>query len=94
MRIRGIRNIEAARSAATVLLLGVGACSFAPDPEPLTPVETLPEAYAEATIQGEYTPRIAKFFHGNLRTRRLIIEEGATFNGECAMRTPAQRAEK
>jgi multidrug efflux system outer membrane protein len=57
MRIRGIRNIEAAKSAATVLLLGLGACSFAPDPEPLTPVETLPEAFAEATIQGEYTPR-------------------------------------
>lgn len=28
---------------------------------------------------------------GNIHTRRLVIEEGAVFNGSCAMRTPAQR---
>ena len=46
------------RVGMTLLAAGVlGACSFAPDPEPLQPVETLPEAFAEAEIEGEYTPR-------------------------------------
>ena len=31
---------------------------------------------------------------GNLRTRKLIIEEGASFNGHCSMRPPAQRDAK
>lgn len=31
--------------------------------------------------------------NGNIRTRRVVIEEGALFNGSCTMRTPAQRAE-
>jgi cytoskeletal protein CcmA (bactofilin family) len=30
---------------------------------------------------------------GNIRARRLVIEEGAMFNGSCAMRAPAQRKE-
>ena len=30
---------------------------------------------------------------GNIRARRLIIEEGAMFNGGCTMRPPAQRRE-
>lgn len=29
---------------------------------------------------------------GDVRVRRLIIEEGGSFNGKCAMRTPAQRS--
>lgn len=29
----------------------------------------------------------------NLRTRKLVIEEGAMFNGRCTMRPPAKRAE-
>ncbi|MCL4695270.1 MAG: polymer-forming cytoskeletal protein [Candidatus Hydrogenedentes bacterium] len=32
--------------------------------------------------------------NGNIRTRRVVIEEGALFNGSCTMRTPAQRSEK
>jgi len=28
---------------------------------------------------------------GNIRAKRLVVEEGATFNGACTMRTPAQR---
>ncbi|MCC6490588.1 MAG: polymer-forming cytoskeletal protein [Candidatus Hydrogenedentes bacterium] len=31
---------------------------------------------------------------GNIRARRIVIEEGAVFNGSCTMRTPAQRTEK
>jgi len=31
---------------------------------------------------------------GNIHTKQLVIEEGAVFNGVCAMRTPAQRSEK
>lgn len=31
---------------------------------------------------------------GNIRARRIVIEEGAVFNGSCTMRTPAQRSEK
>lgn len=31
--------------------------------------------------------------NGNIRTRRVVIEEGALFNGSCTMRTPAQRSE-
>jgi len=31
---------------------------------------------------------------GNIHTRRLVIEEGAVFNGMCAMRTPVQRSQK
>lgn len=31
---------------------------------------------------------------GDIRARRLVMEEGAVFNGRCAMRTPAQRSEK
>jgi cytoskeletal protein CcmA (bactofilin family) len=30
---------------------------------------------------------------GNIRTRRVVMEEGALFNGSCTMRTPAQRSE-
>jgi len=30
---------------------------------------------------------------GNIRTRRVVMEEGALFNGSCTMRTPAQRGE-
>lgn len=30
---------------------------------------------------------------GDIRARRLIIEEGAQFNGGCTMRPPAQRRE-
>ena len=30
---------------------------------------------------------------GNIRARRIVIEEGAVFNGSCTMRPPAQRAE-
>jgi cytoskeletal protein CcmA (bactofilin family) len=29
--------------------------------------------------------------NGDVRTRRLMIEEGATFNGRCSMRPPAQQ---
>lgn len=29
--------------------------------------------------------------NGNLRTRKLVIEEGAMFNGRCTMRPPSQR---
>ncbi len=32
--------------------------------------------------------------NGNIRARRIVIEEGALFNGTCTMRTPAQRGEK
>ena len=31
---------------------------------------------------------------GDIRARRLVIEEGAVFNGRCTMRPPAQRGEK
>ena len=31
--------------------------------------------------------------NGNIRTRRVVIEEGALFNGSCTMRTPAQRGD-
>ncbi|MCC6797967.1 MAG: polymer-forming cytoskeletal protein [Candidatus Hydrogenedentes bacterium] len=30
---------------------------------------------------------------GNIRTRRIVIDEGALFNGTCTMRTPSQRAD-
>jgi cytoskeletal protein CcmA (bactofilin family) len=30
---------------------------------------------------------------GNIRARRIVIEDGAVFNGTCTMRAPAQRAE-
>lgn len=30
---------------------------------------------------------------GNIRSRRILIEEGAMFNGRCSMRSPAQRGE-
>ena len=30
---------------------------------------------------------------GDIRIRRLVIEEGGSFDGNCAMRTPTQRAE-
>jgi len=30
---------------------------------------------------------------GNIRSRRIVIDEGALFNGMCTMRTPSQRAE-
>lgn len=30
---------------------------------------------------------------GNIRSRRVVIDEGAVFNGTCTMRTPSQRAE-
>jgi cytoskeletal protein CcmA (bactofilin family) len=30
---------------------------------------------------------------GNIRSRRIVIDEGAVFNGTCTMRTPSQRAE-
>jgi len=32
--------------------------------------------------------------NGDLRIRRLIMEEGASLNGQCAMRAPAERSEK
>ncbi|HIJ65188.1 MAG TPA: polymer-forming cytoskeletal protein [Candidatus Hydrogenedentes bacterium] len=28
---------------------------------------------------------------GNIRTKRLVLQEGAIFNGECAMRSPAEK---
>lgn len=31
---------------------------------------------------------------GDVRARRIIVEEGALFNGKCVMRAPAQRGEK
>ena len=31
---------------------------------------------------------------GNIRARTIVIEEGAMFNGGCAMRAPSQRSEK
>jgi len=31
---------------------------------------------------------------GDIRTRRIVIEEGAVFNGRCTMRTPAERGER
>lgn len=30
---------------------------------------------------------------GDIRTRKLLMEEGASLNGHCAMRTPAQQSE-
>ncbi|MBM3289879.1 MAG: polymer-forming cytoskeletal protein [Candidatus Hydrogenedentes bacterium] len=30
---------------------------------------------------------------GNIRSRRIVIDDGAVFNGTCTMRTPSQRAE-
>jgi len=30
---------------------------------------------------------------GNIKARRIVIDEGAVFNGSCTMRPPAQRAE-
>ena len=32
--------------------------------------------------------------NGDIRTRRLLIEEGAMFNGMCKMRPPAQKSER
>ncbi len=47
----------------STLMVGIGlavlsmGCSFAPDPAPLAPVETLPDAYVEADFEGEYEAR-------------------------------------
>ena len=56
------------------------------------------------TIEGEVhgdiaTPGLLRLVagakvKGNLRTRRLVIEDGAALNGHCTMRAPAQRNEK
>lgn len=52
------------------------------------------QVYGNVTTPG--TLRLAETarIEGDIRTRSLVMEEGATLNGNCAMRAPAQRSSK
>jgi cytoskeletal protein CcmA (bactofilin family) len=52
------------------------------------------QAFGNVTTGGVVRLLSTARLTGNIRARRLVIEEGAIFNGDCAMRAPAQRGEK
>jgi cytoskeletal protein CcmA (bactofilin family) len=49
------------------------------------------QVYGNVTASGGLRLAEGSQVTGNLRTRNLVIEEGAVLNGSCAMRPPAER---
>ncbi|GMW00210.1 MAG: hypothetical protein AMXMBFR84_13480 [Candidatus Hydrogenedentota bacterium] len=50
--------------------------------------------FGDVTTGGTLRLVAGASLQGNIRARRIVIEEGALFNGTCAMRPPAQRTEQ
>lgn len=51
------------------------------------------QVFGSVSTAGVVRLRSTARLTGNIRTRRIVIDDGAIFNGSCTMRTPAQRAE-
>ncbi len=52
------------------------------------------QVYGNVTTPGVLRLASGSKVTGTVRTRRLTMEEGATLDGECSMRAPAQRSEE
>ena len=56
-------------------------------------VQLAGQVFGDVTTPGVLRLASTSKVQGNVRVRRLMVEEGATLNGRCTMRTPAQRQE-
>jgi cytoskeletal protein CcmA (bactofilin family) len=52
------------------------------------------QVFGNVTTGGMLRLQASAKVTGDIRARRMVIEEGATFNGKCMMRPPGQRGEK
>lgn len=51
------------------------------------------QVYGNVTTPGTLHLAASAKIHGDIRARNLVMEEGATLNGACMMRAPAQKEE-
>jgi len=52
------------------------------------------QVYGNVTTPGVLRLAATSTIHGDVRARSLAMEEGATLNGQCAMRAPAQQQQQ